>query len=662
MALPYTSPECQSLQLATDASQYAVGACLHQMISGKPVPVAFFSKKISEAQRKYSAYDRELLAAYYAVLHFKPLIDGRTVTLFTDHKPLVSAFLSRVPAKTDRQQRHLTCISEYIHEMHHIKGQDNVVSDTLSRDVNTINTVRTEIDPIDLPAIAAQQLQDPEIGQYEDRLEDRVLKDDIIVKVDVSTMHPRPFVPRNFRQHIFDEFHNICHPGVIGTTKLIAARYFWPDMKRDIKNWVNQCLSCQAAKVGRHTRTPVMAFNVPVNARFECVSLDVVGPLPVVCYPGTNIQCPNRYLLTCIDRATRWIEATPIPDIAATTIAYAFLEGWVSRFSVPLYVLTDQGKNFESELFYELSTLIGFHRLRTSGYHAQSNGFLERRHRTIKTALMARGKHWLSSLPVVLWGLRAMPDSDGISPSLRVTGKTPLLPRDLFVDPDNPSPHAGRPITKDFIKRYSKMMKTLDFTTPMTFRPSVKPYVPPQLRTCPYVWLRIDRTRRSLEAPYEGPYRVRERTNKTFVIEREDGTQSVVSIDRLKPCKMPVPTIFRDDSNPSSPERPDSPTSGASSSSQTPSTPENPESPRPGPSAQSHPWPPSQASSSNPDSPASQTSATQSVYIQPKHITFNKHNIYLETNPPRIPQISARQPRSILKKNPKNHTSLVSNL
>ena len=476
MALPFTSPECQALQLTTDASNYAVGAVLHQIIEGKPVPIAFFSKKISEPQRKYSAFDRELLAAYLATLHFKPLIDGKTVTLFTDHKPLVSAFLSRVPAKTDRQQRHLSCISEYIHEMHHVRGQDNVVSDALSRDVNSV-----AVDPIDLPAMARAQRTDPEIGQYDDRLENRPIGPHLEIRCDMSTPHPRPFVPQSMRKLIFDDLHDMAHPGVKGSTRLIKARYFWPNMDAEIRRWASECLSCQAAKIGRHTKSEPLPLSIPTNCRFETVNLDIVGPLPRVNYPGTDIPCPNRYLLTCIDRTTKWVEATPIPDISAKTIAYAFLD-WISRFSVPLYVLTDRGPQFESELFYELSILVGFHRLRTSAYHAQSNGLIERMHRTIKTALMARGRHWLASQPVILLGIRCMPNDQGISPFLAVTGKTPLLPQDLLAKPP-----INREIRQEFIQRFAEQMRTIDFSKTNPFRIGTTPYVPEALKTCEYV-------------------------------------------------------------------------------------------------------------------------------------------------------------------------------
>ena len=110
--LHHTSPS-NAYHLVTDASAVAIGAALHQVTDTGNQPIAFFSKRLTATQRSYSAFDRELLAAYMSVLHFKHQIEGRNVHLFTDHKPLVSAFYSQKPAKSDRQQRQLAIISEY---------------------------------------------------------------------------------------------------------------------------------------------------------------------------------------------------------------------------------------------------------------------------------------------------------------------------------------------------------------------------------------------------------------------------------------------------------------------------------------------------------------------------------------------------------------------
>ena len=98
-ALTHPDPVATQYHLVTDSSNYAVGSVLHQIINGDPVPIGFYSKKLSENQRKYSTSDRELLAAYQAVLNFKPQIEGRNVTLFSDHKPLSLAFPKKTPMK-----------------------------------------------------------------------------------------------------------------------------------------------------------------------------------------------------------------------------------------------------------------------------------------------------------------------------------------------------------------------------------------------------------------------------------------------------------------------------------------------------------------------------------------------------------------------------------
>ena len=144
---------------------------------------------------------------------------------------------------------------------------------------------------------------------------------------------------------------------------------------------------------------------------------------------GQPFTSPFRYLLTCVDRATRWVEAVPLVSVTAESVASAFLDTWVSRFGVPLYVVTDRGAQFEADLFKCLSDMIGFHRLRTTAYHPSCNGMVERVHRTLKAAIRARKQSWLQALPVVLLGLRAMPNDTGYSSFTAVTGTQVMFPR-----------------------------------------------------------------------------------------------------------------------------------------------------------------------------------------------------------------------------------------
>ena len=96
-ALAHPFPNAE-LAVVVDASGVAVGAALNQKIHGLWQPLAFFSKKLNAPQERYSAYDRELLAAYLSVKHFRHMLEGRNFVIFTDHKPLIFAF-SQKPEK-----------------------------------------------------------------------------------------------------------------------------------------------------------------------------------------------------------------------------------------------------------------------------------------------------------------------------------------------------------------------------------------------------------------------------------------------------------------------------------------------------------------------------------------------------------------------------------
>ena len=213
------------------------------IIDNESVPISFYSKKLTSSQRNLSNFDRELLASYLSVLHFKPQIEGRHVTLFSDQRPLASAYRKVMPLKSDKQQRYMSLIAEYVSDILYLRGGENIVADCLSRPTNAIT-----VDLFDLPAIAREQEEDEEIKSYCDHLRKFPLGDEQIF-CDVSTPFPRPFVPVNSRKVIFETFHNISHPGTNASLKLIKVRYFWSNMDKNIRNWTRECLSCQESKI-----------------------------------------------------------------------------------------------------------------------------------------------------------------------------------------------------------------------------------------------------------------------------------------------------------------------------------------------------------------------------------------------------------------------------
>lgn len=116
-------------------------------------------------------------------------------------------------------------------------------------------------------------------------------------------------------------------------------------MDKEITIWSNQCLACQKWKIHRHNSAPFERYEL-TNKRFNHINVDIVGPLP----PSNDY----RYLVTIIDRYTRWPKVIPTKVIRAETVASAIIEQWISRCGTPAKIITDQGRRFESELITNL--------------------------------------------------------------------------------------------------------------------------------------------------------------------------------------------------------------------------------------------------------------------------------------------------------------------
>jgi transposase InsO family protein len=424
------------ISLFVDASADHVGAALQQRTAPSDPwrPLGFFLIKLEPAQTRYSAFNWELWACFAGIRHFRHMLEGRRFTIYTDHKPLTHALHRASDPWTARQCRQLAYIAEFTSDIQHVAGRDNVVSDTLSRPLPTCTA--EESDPtlvavvaaadssLDYAAIAARQKQCPEVAAAvaSSALRVRpVMFNDSEVYCDFSTGTARPLIKAADKKQVFLAFHSLAHPGVRASRRLLAARVVWKGMAADINRWCRDCQPCQRGKVTQQPAAAMQAIPVP-EQRFHHIHVDIVGPLPVS-------KEGFAYMLTAIDRTTRWLEVTPMKNMDAVTCADAFVTSWITRFGVPALVTTDRGTQFTSAVWTGLCRRLGITQLYTTAYHPQANGMVERAHRQIKDALRSRqaGNGWPEHLPWVLLGLRASPKDDSAISSAELAYGSPLV-------------------------------------------------------------------------------------------------------------------------------------------------------------------------------------------------------------------------------------------
>ena len=510
--------------ITVDASDMAVGGQLEQLQTGTWRPIAFFSRKLSSAERKYSAFDCELLAIYLAVKHFRHYLEGRAFRIYTDHKPLTFAFASAAE-RSPRQTRHLSFIAEFSTDVRHIEGKANVVADTLSR---AAGLSAIALPTIDYRCLANDQANSEEIAAYKSSTTELRLADvpfgEFTVLCDVSTGKDRPVLPSTWTRRVFEAIHGLSHPGSKPTQRAVSSRFVWHGLKRDVRRWCQECHACQASKIQRHVHAPLVE-RPPPDRCFGSIHVDIVGPLPT---------SENKiYLFTIVDRFTRWPEAIPMADSTTETCVRALIRHWIARFGVPDNLTSDRGPQFTSHLWAALNRLLGIFASTTTAYHPQANGMVERFHRQLKASLKARlyGPNWMDELPLVLLGIRAVWREDaGCSAADLVYGTGLHVPGEFF-PPTEAGPPDSAPPTEFLRHLQDTMHSTLP--PPPEFHGNHPTYTPHNLAATGFVYVRQDAHRGPLQRPYNGPFKILETADKHFVLD-VNGRRDAVSLDRLK--------------------------------------------------------------------------------------------------------------------------------
>ena len=236
--------------------------------------------------------------------------------------------------------------------------------------------------------------------------------DDLVVRV---------VVPVSRRQQVLQMGHSSSiagHFGVKKTHAQISRHFMWPGLYSQVKAYVRSCKGCQLAAKQHKSRAPLQPLPC-VGEPFQKVAFDLVGPLP-------RTSSGHKYLLTAMCLYTKFPDAIPLKKVDNASVLDAMMQIF-SRYGMPYELLTDQGSVFTSKLTALMCTTFGISKIRTSPYHPQSDGALERWHACLKGMIKKAGgkmSDWDQLLKYILFAYRDTPHCvTGFSPFVLMFGR-----------------------------------------------------------------------------------------------------------------------------------------------------------------------------------------------------------------------------------------------
>ena len=483
--------------LDTDASERGIGAVLSQCQDGAERVIAYGSQTLTKAERNYCATRRELLALVYFIRHFRCYLLGHPFLVRTDHAALQR--LQGFKQPEGQVARWLEQLQEFDFRTEHRPGKQHGNADSLSRipcrqcgqehfltqrgemetespltpNVLQANSVTTSHHSW-APSWSMLELRNAQMGdtvlktviewleQYQERPNMREMEGAIMelrslwaqwdrLELVQGVLYRRwennsgnstqrhLIIPRSLVPTVLQALHDGPAGGHLGRNKTLAKvreRFYWPRLCDDVEEWCQRCLGCATRK---SPTKPARAPMVPsrVGNPMERMALDILGPLPVT-------TRGNKYIIVVCDYFTRWGEAYSLPNQEAVTVARVLVEEWICRFGTPDTIHSDQGRNFESQLFSEVCRLLDIKKTRTTPYHPQSDGLVERLNRTLLTMLSIKAnedqENWDLCLPEIMMAYRtSVHETTGFTPFQLMFGREVRLPLDvMFGGPPEP--------------------------------------------------------------------------------------------------------------------------------------------------------------------------------------------------------------------------------
>ncbi len=360
-----------------DASTTGVGALLSQHHGEPPRlhPCAFFSRKLSPAERNYDIGNRELLAIKLALEEWRHWLEGaqHSFSVITDHKNL--EYLRSAKRLNPRQARWALFFTRFQFTITYRPGDKNIKADSLSR-LHAPEEPSTP-EPILPPAMLVSPIQWA--------LEEQIRVATLSEPAPPGGPEGKTYVPTTLRSTLLGSLHaspGSGHPGSQRTLSLLQARYWWPRMAQDVSQYVRGCSVCAISKSPHH---------LPAGK---------LVPLPIPRHPWSHVgvdfvtDLPNSEGFTCIlvavDRFSKACRLIPLKGLpTALETAEALFHHVFRNYGIPEDIVSDRGPQFISHVWKAFLKLLGISVSLSSGYHPQTNGQTERKIQEIGRYLQA---------------------------------------------------------------------------------------------------------------------------------------------------------------------------------------------------------------------------------------------------------------------------------
>ncbi|XP_044510183.1 uncharacterized protein LOC123228802 [Mangifera indica] len=285
----------QPFEVHTDASDRALRGVLVQ----EKHPIAFESRKLKDAEQRYSAHEKEMTAVIHCLETWRHYLLGTKFTVVTDN--VANTYFKTQKKLSAKQARWQEFLAEYDFEWVHRAGSENRVADALSRkEVHAYVAALTEVQSDFLGKLRVQAEEDAEYAHLREQVEQGVVRKYWLDRGLLYAKGGRLYVPKSggLRQGLLKETHEpqwAGHPGVERMVALLKRHYCWPRLEEDVELYVRTCLVCQLDKTERQKQAGLLQ-PLPIPERpWESVSMDFVSGFPKVDGKGSVLVVVNRF-------------------------------------------------------------------------------------------------------------------------------------------------------------------------------------------------------------------------------------------------------------------------------------------------------------------------------------------------------------------------------